>query len=82
MISNRIIFIFAVLTFAGISCMLRLNDNGNTMDSFSLSIEKGGIPDQMDIDDPTQIENINMLSEGSQFGVHYFNEITAEDAEN
>lgn len=46
--------------------------------TFALSIEKAGIPDQMEIKNPTQLENSNMVSEGSQFGVHYFNELEEE----
>lgn len=38
-------------------------------------LEEAGIPDQMEKEDLTQIENANMVSEGSQYGVNYYNEV-------
>lgn len=78
---RQIVLVFMLLSFAVMSCLLRVNNNRKYGDSFSLSIEKAGIPDQMDIDDQAQIDNINMLSEGSQYGVQYFNEFAAERIE-
>lgn len=37
------------------------------------TLEEAGIPDQLDRTDPAQIENSKMVSEGSQYGVHYYN---------
>lgn len=39
-----------------------------------------GMPDQMESKEIDQLENAKMVSEGSQFGVRYFNEST-EDAQ-
>lgn len=39
-----------------------------------------GIPDQMESTEMDQLENSKMVSEGSQFGVRYFNE-SLEDAQ-
>lgn len=38
-------------------------------------LEEAGIPDQMDTKDLAQLENANMVSEGSQYGVNYYNEV-------
>lgn len=37
-----------------------------------------GIPDQVDRLEQDQLENAKMVSEGSQFGVQYFNEVIDE----
>lgn len=37
---------------------------------------EAGIPDQIEDEDLTQLEeNANMVSEGSQYGVQYYNEV-------
>lgn len=42
-------------------------------------LEEAGIPDQLDRIDLAQIENAKMVSEGSQYGVNYYNEIQEEE---
>lgn len=41
-------------------------------------LEEAGIPDQLDRIDLAQIENAKMVSEGSQYGINYYNEIQEE----
>lgn len=38
-------------------------------------LEEAGIPDQLNRIDLAQIENAKMVSEGSQYGVNYYNEV-------
>lgn len=39
------------------------------------TFEDAGIPGQTDNNDLAQFENAKMVSEGSQFGVNYYNEV-------
>lgn len=43
------------------------------------TLDEAGIPGQTGIEDPSQFENAKMVSEGSQFGVNYFNEVKEEE---
>lgn len=43
------------------------------------TLDEAGIPGQISNEDPSQFENAKMVSEGSQFGVNYFNEVKEED---
>ncbi|MFD1850956.1 hypothetical protein [Oceanobacillus bengalensis] len=38
------------------------------------TFENAGVPDQSSNNDLAQLENANMVSEGSQFGIQYYNE--------
>jgi len=38
------------------------------------TFENAGVPDQSEDNDLSQLENSKMVSEGSQFGVQYYNE--------
>lgn len=42
------------------------------------TLDEAGMPDQTGNEDPAQFENAKMVSEGSQFGVNYFNEAKEE----
>ncbi|MEI3611025.1 hypothetical protein [Pseudogracilibacillus sp. SO30301A] len=42
---------------------------------------QAGMPDQLDSRDRTQLENAKMVSEGSQYGVQYFNELAEDEME-
>lgn len=42
------------------------------------TLEEAGIPDQLDRTDRAQIENSKMVSEGSQYGVNYYNQFQEE----
>ena len=43
------------------------------------TIEDAGIPDQTGEKDHAQLENAKMVSEGSQFGVQYYNELKEKE---
>ncbi|MGP4106850.1 hypothetical protein [Virgibacillus sp. L01] len=45
------------------------------------TFEDAGIPDQADNKDPAQMENAKMVSEGSQFGVDYYNQVKENQSE-
>lgn len=42
------------------------------------TLEEAGKPDQLEAEIPAQEENSKMVSEGSQFGVQYYNEVKEE----
>ncbi|WP_404452467.1 hypothetical protein LG329_19085 [Virgibacillus necropolis] len=42
------------------------------------TLDDAGIPDQVENKDRAQLENAKMVSEGSQFGVNYYNEVKEE----
>lgn len=46
----------------------------NEFEDYS-TLEEAGIPDQLERIDLAQIENAKMVSEGSQYGVNYYNEV-------
>ncbi|WP_217585717.1 hypothetical protein [Lentibacillus saliphilus] len=46
--------------------------------SIASNIQEAGMPDQTEHRDAAQLENAKMVSEGSQFGVHYFNNAQEE----
>lgn len=52
--------------------------NNNTDDFFDTTLEDAGRPDQTDNNELAQFENAKMVSEGSQFGVNYYNEVKAK----
>ncbi|TFJ94524.1 hypothetical protein [Lentibacillus salicampi] len=43
------------------------------------TLEDAGAPDQVASKDFAQLENSRMVSEGSQFGVQYYNKVKEED---
>lgn len=47
--------------------------------SFKQTMKKAAIPDQMEVKDIADLENSKMVSEGSQFGVQYVNELIYDD---
>lgn len=75
----RIGFLLLLVSGIGlIAVRLYRKTQHNKYGIFTETIEKAGIPDQMDVETAAQLENANMVSEGSQFGVHYYNEIAEE----
>lgn len=48
--------------------------------SLDETIDEAGIPDQAEESDPAQLENAKMVSEGSQFGVQYYNELKEKES--
>lgn len=49
------------------------------MDSDNTTLEDAGVPDESEKKDIAQLENSKMVSEGSQFGVNYYNEMKEEE---
>ena len=45
-------------------------------------LEDAGIPDQVGNGDLANMENAKMVSEGSQYGVSYYNEVRSENEDN
>ncbi|WP_368654693.1 hypothetical protein AB4Y30_06595 [Ornithinibacillus sp. 4-3] len=43
------------------------------------TVVQAGIPDQVDREDIAQLENAKMVSEGSQYGVNYYNRQVQEE---
>lgn len=43
------------------------------------TIKEAGLPEQMEEQDAAQLENAKMVSEGSQFGVQYYNKLKEEE---
>lgn len=52
-------------------------DNQYYLDQF---LENAGKPDEIDSIERDQLENAKMVSEGSQFGVQYYNELRESNA--
>ena len=52
--------------------------NKNENSKVNTTFEDAGIPDQASNMDLAQFENAKMVSEGSQFGVNYYNEMKEE----
>ncbi|MBR3119995.1 MULTISPECIES: hypothetical protein [Oceanobacillus] len=48
-------------------------------DDHDHTFESSGVPDQLEEKDLEQLENSKMVSEGSQFGVQYYNEKKEEN---
>jgi len=61
--------------------MKNKNQNNLVAEPYNASFVNAGIPDQIDSIERDQLENAKMVSEGSQFGVQYFNEAVQEDRE-
>lgn len=51
----------------------------NKQSAVETTFEKAGQPDQLDGRDISDLENAKMVSEGSQFGVQYYNEKQGEN---
>lgn len=43
------------------------------------TLEKAGVPDQVGENELAQLENAKMVSEGSSYGVHYYNMLQEEN---
>lgn len=88
---NIITAISAGIIGAGAASYILLNDTQKSkikesvnnltkqMDPSESTFEKAGHPDQMDMRDTADLENAKMVSEGSQFGVQYYNEKKQEE---
>lgn len=60
-----------------------LKKNADKNKSFQKTIQKAGIPDQLKEGNHDELsENADMVSEGSQFGVSYYNKVQEEKNKN
>lgn len=68
---------FFAMTILGLCLFLFVNyfrnKSSKETTSFVRTFTKAGAPDQLDETDVANLENSKMVSEGSQFGVQYFN---------
>lgn len=77
-------FIFITIGFSLLSVvlysMMKQRTENKKQTTFAHTFAKAGAPDQMKMDgvDVTHLENNKMVSEGSQFGVQYFNQLMHE----
>lgn len=67
----------AIATVGARYLMKNKSQNENTS-PITDSLVNAGMPDQLNNQDHSQLENAKMVSEGSQFGVQYFNETAQE----
>ena len=74
-----IVSLLGALASAGVGYYLKnKNEGASTQNQIVDPMVNAGIPDQVDNYEEAQLENSKMVSEGSQFGVNYFNEIAEE----
>ncbi len=60
-----------------------LKKNADKSKAFQKTVEKAGIPDQLKAANHEELsENADMVSEGSQYGVSYYNKIQEEKNKN
>ncbi|MFD2760580.1 hypothetical protein [Lentibacillus juripiscarius] len=57
----------------------RKNRSDNRESQFDSTLKDAGMPDQVDVRDVAQMKNAKMVSEGSQFGVDYYNTVKEEN---
>jgi len=66
------------LSAVAISYFVNKQNENNKMSTF----ENAGVPDQAGNKDLAQLENAKMVSEGSQFGVQYYNHAKSNSGAN
>lgn len=72
---KRYIITAGVAGALGATVAGRYLKNRNENEKINTTFEDAGIPDQTSSMDLAQFENAKMVSEGSQFGVNYYNEM-------
>lgn len=77
-------FIFSAVGLLGASVMATylVRNRSNKYNEEASTLEHAGLPDQLKKQDHAQLENAKMVSEGSQYGVQYYNHVQEEEAEN
>lgn len=79
---RSIVSIAGVVGITGIMGYL-LKNKTNQNQSYQKTIQKAGIPDQLKEDNRDELsENADMVSEGSQYGVSYYNQVQEEKLKN
>jgi len=73
-------WLFTLLgTMSMLIIMALARKNKGTIFAEYFPLKSAGQPDQTERMDDTQLENSKMVSEGSQYGVQYYNELAEED---
>lgn len=70
-----IIPIAGALASVGVGYMLK-GRNNSSQTTLKETLTNAGKPDQVDSYEHDQLENAKMVSEGSQFGVQYYNRVS------
>lgn len=73
-----------ILLAAGVGYYMLFKCKREGAEGFTSSFERAGRPDQIprqDAKDIAELENAKMVSEGSQFGVQYYNKTSKEERE-
>lgn len=78
---NYWLVISAVVVAAFTTYFIVKKQSKNESTSFIRTLINAGVPDQVDELETDQLENAKMVSEGSQFGVQYFNQAIEEFSE-
>lgn len=78
MMKTRYIISAGLVGAVGATLAGRYFKNKTNQGAAFTTFEDAGIPDQTSNMDVAQFENAKMVSEGSQFGVNYYNEMKAE----
>lgn len=75
-------FLGIASAFSLLWAFFKMNES-NQQDTLEKTFENAGKPGQLEEErhDAAQRENANMVSEGSQFGVQYFNKTAKEERE-
>jgi len=64
--------IIGVLGAGAFATVLLMKRSGKAKNGI-ITLAKAGIPDQLDMYDDAHFENTKMMSEGSHYGIDYFN---------
>jgi len=80
---NTIFMLVGILLTCGIVYVIWMRNQRHDELTFSQTFEQAGRPGQLESTDQEmdQLENAKMVSEGSQFGVQYYNKTAKEERE-
>lgn len=73
-----IVPIIGAVATLGIAYM-RKNSEGHEETTFGDTLKNAGKPDEVESNETDQLENAKMVSEGSQFGVQYYNHVKDDE---
>lgn len=71
--SYMLLLLLSAGTFIG-RYLFKRRDTKQNVNKQADTLQYAGIPDQVESTDDVQLQNAKMVSEGSQFGVQYYNE--------
>lgn len=81
--NTNILLAVLILATSGLVCLLWMKNNRKTPLTFGHTLDLAGQPDQLERKrvEKDHLENSKMVSEGSQFGVQYYNQMAKEERE-